>query len=101
MGNMQEILRRTNLKSLGAYLLDTVHAVENVTPEEFSEELLLDRARSDLEIVLDRAGVSDQRAVLEAAEAMADVEKRAGFYKGMRAGARLLLSLIGEEEEFR
>lgn len=101
MGNMQEILKRTNLKTLGAYLLDTSYVVENVPQEEFSEELLLDRARSDLEIVLDRAGVSDRKEILETVEAMADLEKKAGFYKGMRAGARLLLSLIGEEEELR
>ena len=39
--------------------------------------------------------------IIEAAEAMAQVERKAGFLKGMRAGARLVLKLLGEEEEIR
>lgn len=101
MEDMQEILRRTNLQMLAEYLLNIPQMLEQLPAEEFSEGSMLRCAQSDLDVAMNKAGVQGDRGIIEAAEAMAQVERKAGFLKGMRAGARLVLKLLGEEEEIR
>ena len=90
------LMRRTELRTLGVMLTDDTLPVEEALGEEHTEEETLGLIRDDLGLAL-RNGGDNLKVRLERVVELAWKEgKQAGFLEGMQAGARVVLSLTGE-----
>lgn len=92
------LLEKTSLKVLGQFFLNTEFTCDCAPESSLTEEAQLARLKDDLEISLrheDEALRREARAVVEEAWERGEM---AGFLSGMRAGARMILSLTGEGE---
>lgn len=90
------LMRRTELRTLGVMLTDDTLPVEEALGEEHTEEETLGLIRDDLGLAL-RNGGDNLKVRLERVVELAWKEgKQAGFLAGMQAGARVVLSLTGE-----
>ena len=90
------LMRRTELRTLGVMLTDDTLPVEEALGEEHTEEETLGLIRDDLGLAL-RNGGDNLKVRLERVVELAWKEgKQAGFLEGMQAGARVMLSLTGE-----
>lgn len=90
------LMRRTALRTLGRMLTDESLPVEDTLGEERSEEETLGLIRDELGLAL-RNGGDNLKVRLERVVESAWIEgKQAGFLEGMQAGARVMLSLTGE-----
>ena len=70
MSDTAEILRRTQLKLLGKYLLDTKHPVEERAREDRTEEMELELVRSDLQLALEKSGAGNVEEILSCVQAL-------------------------------
>ena len=98
MTDTPTLLEKTSLKVLGQFLLSTEFTCECASEGSLTEEAQLVKLRDDLEIALrheDEALRREVRAVVEEAWERGEM---VGFLSGMRAGARMILSLTGEGE---
>ncbi|MBD5149538.1 MAG: hypothetical protein HDT18_04035 [Oscillibacter sp.] len=98
MTDTPTLLEKTSLKVLGQFLLSTEFTCDCTSESSLTEEGQLAKLKDDLEITLrhgDDALRREARAVVEEAWERGEM---AGFLSGMRAGARLILSLTGEGE---
>lgn len=98
MSDTAEILRRTQLKLLGKYLLDTKHPVEERAREDRTEEMELELVRSDLQLALEKSGAGNVEEILSCVQALEEVRRRAGFLTGVKAEAQLMLHLTDSGE---
>ena len=90
------LMRRTELRTLGVMLTDDTLPVEEALGEEHTEEETLGLIRDDLGLAL-RNGGDNLKVRLEHVVELAWKEgKQTGFLEGMQAGARVVLSLTGE-----
>ena len=98
MGNTLDILQRTNLRNLGRFLMEDRTTFEREAGEAFTEAQIRQFLEDDLRLALRHGGENPDvrfRAVLEETW---EKGKMAGFMTGMRAGARIILSLTGERD---
>lgn len=96
MDNKTMLLRRTGLRTLGCMLTDDTLPVEEALGEERTEEEALRLIWDELGLAL-RNGGDNLKVRLERVVELAWKEgKQAGFLEGMQAGARVVLSLTGE-----
>lgn len=92
------LLEKTSLKVLGQFFLNTEFTCDCAPESNLTEKAQLARLKDDLEISLrheDETLRREARAVVEEAWERGEM---AGFLSGMRAGARMILSLTGEGE---
>lgn len=96
MDSKTMLMRRTGLRTLGCMLSDDKLPVEEALGEERTEEEALRLIRDELGLAL-RNGGDNLKVRLERVVELAWKEgKQAGFLEGMQAGARVVLSLTGE-----
>lgn len=95
MTNTPTLLEKTNLDILGQFLLNTEFTCDYPSEGSLTEEDQLAQLRDDLEIVLQCADEALRRDAREVIEEAWERGEMAGFLSGMRAGARLILSLTG------
>ena len=96
MTDMPTLLEKTNLKVLGQFLLNTEFTCQCVSEGGLTEEEQLARLRDDLETVLRHSGEAMRREARAVVEEAWERGEMSGFLSGMRAGARMILSLTGE-----
>lgn len=98
MDDILDILRRTDLRTLGRFLMEDRTTFDREVGEELTEKQVRLSLEDELRLAL-LHGEEDLdarvRAVLEDAW---EKGKMAGFMVGMRVGARTTLSLLGEGE---
>lgn len=93
------LLQRTSLKELSKFLIDAdgvyVEKADagGMTAEERQEQLW-----DDLELAIRDASEETQKRVREAADEIWACGEGFGFMEGMRAGARIVLTLLGDGE---
>lgn len=90
------LMRRTALRTLGRMLTDESLPVEEALGEERSEEETLGLIRDELGLALRNGGDNLKVRLERVVESAWNEGKQAGFLEGMQAGARVLLSLTGE-----
>lgn len=90
------LMRRTELRTLGAMLTDKSLPVEDALGEERTEEETLRMIRDDLGLALRNGGDNMKVRLERVVESAWKEGKQAGFLEGMQAGARVVLSLTGE-----
>lgn len=90
------LMRRTALRTLGRMLTDESLPVEDTLGEERSEEETLGLIRDELGLALRNGGDNLKVRLERVVESAWNEGKQAGFLEGMQAGARVLLSLTGE-----
>ena len=98
MTDTPTLLEKTSLKVLGQFLLNPEFTCDCTPESSLTEEAQLAKLKDNLEIALrheDEALHWEARAVVEEAWERGEM---AGFLSGMRAGARMILSLTGEGE---
>lgn len=93
MDDMTRLLRRTSLKSLGGYFTDLSLPLEEQLPEDRTAEELLSDVYAHLDTALHSG---DQREIRAVVEEMSDAARWVGLLDGLRAGARLVLTLTGD-----
>lgn len=98
MGDRSEILRRTSLEVLSRLLTDTSIFYEDTHSSGLTDGERLAQMRDDLEMAFQTEGEGMRRQVRKTAETAWEYGERFGFMKGMRAGARIVLALVGEGE---
>ena len=86
-----DLLKRTTLRGFGAFLMDGDDELWECPENGFSAEELLKYRRDNLRIT--RLRGDDETEDLRALE---EANRRIGFYSGLRAGARMVLELLGE-----
>ena len=96
MDNKTMLLRRTGLRTLGCMLTDDTLPVEEALGEEHTEEETLGLIRDDLGLALRNGGDNLKVRLERVVESAWKEGKQAGFLEGMQAGARVVLSLTGE-----
>ena len=97
MDKKMMLMRRTSLRTLGCVLMDISLPVEEALGEERSEEETLGMIRDDLGLALRNGGDNLKVRLERVVEEAWKQGKQAGFLAGMQAGARIILSLTGEE----
>lgn len=90
------LMRRTGLRTLGRMLTDASLPVEEALGEERSEEEMLRLIRDELGLALRNGGDNLKVRLERVVESAWQEGRQAGFLEGMQAGARVLLSLTGE-----
>ena len=90
------LMRRTELRTLGVMLTDDTLPVEEALGEEHTEEETLGLIRDDLGLALRNGGDNLKVRLERVVESAWQEGRQAGFLEGMQAGARVLLSLTGE-----
>lgn len=90
------LMRRTGLRTLGCMLTDTSLPVEEALGEERSEEETLRLIRDELGLALRNGGDNLKVRLERVVESAWKEGKQAGFLEGMQAGAKVLLSLTGD-----
>lgn len=98
MTNTPTLLEKTSLNALGQFLLNTEFTCDCPSEGALTEEEQLAQLRDDLEVVLQYADEALRREAREVIEEAWERGEMAGFLSGMRAGARMILSLTGEGE---
>ena len=98
MTDTPTLLEKTSLKVLGQFLLSTEFTCECASESSLTEEARLVKLRDDLEIALRHEGEALRREVRAVVEEAWERGEMVGFLSGMRAGARMILSLTGEGE---
>lgn len=93
MEKITDILERAQLRGFGAFLMDGGGELWDCPEDGFSAEELLKNRRDNLNIT--RLRGEDETKDLRALE---EANRRIGFYSGLRAGARMMLELLGEGE---
>lgn len=96
MTNTPTLLEKTSLNALGQFLLNTKFPCDCPSEGALTEEEQLAQLRDDLEVVLQYADEALRREAREVIEEAWERGEMAGFLSGMRAGARMILSLTGE-----
>ena len=96
MTDTPTLLEKTSLKVLGQFLLSTEFTCECASESNLTEEALFVKLKDDLEIALRHEDEVLRREVRAVVEEAWERGEMAGFLSGMRAGARLILSLTGE-----
>lgn len=98
MHDIKAILERTSLKALGTLVTDASISLGELLGEEMTQEEQARGFADDLHLAIrnggDQAGERAQRML----EAGRDAAWQAGFCAGMKAGARIVLSLTDESE---
>ena len=94
MDNTLDILQRTNLRTLGRFIMEDRTIFEQEAGEAFTEAQI----RQFLEDALRHGGENLDARVRAVLEETWEKGKMAGFMSGMWAGARMILSLTGEGE---
>lgn len=97
MKTMKELLERTSLRAMGIFLMNDEESWA-MTDEAQTEKGLLESVYDGLDTALRRSGSRWDKQIGEAADAIRDAGWRLGFLAGMKAGARLVLSLTDESE---
>lgn len=92
------LLEKTSLKVLGQFLLSTEFTCKCTSDSSLTEEGQIARLKDDLEIALRHEGEAMRREARAVVEDAWQRGEMAGFLSGMRAGARVILSLTGEGE---
>lgn len=94
MSYQEDRLKRTELKYFGLYLLDNSGPGQYVLEHDETEKEMMDRGYGELESQLE--GVEEQQAgkIMSAAAQIDADSQRAGFFTGLKAGARLILNLL-------
>lgn len=90
------LMRRTELRTLGFMLTNASLPVEEALGEERSEEETLRLIRDDLGLALRNGGDNLKVRLERLVESAWKEGKQAGFLEGMQAGAKIVLSLTGE-----
>lgn len=95
MDNMTDILERTTARELGRFILDgEIDPRDEVLSEEQARILLED----ELELAVRHGWKNPEKRLRRLAEKNWRSGEMIGFMKGMRAGARAVLALLGEGE---
>lgn len=90
------LMRRTGLRTLGCMLTDASLPVEEALGEERSEEEALRLIRDELGLAMRNGGDNLKVRLERVVESAWKEGKQAGFLEGMQAGAKVLLSLTGD-----
>lgn len=98
MADTPTLLEKTSLKVLGQFLLSTEFTCECTSDNSLTEEEQIARLKDNLEIALRHEGETMRREIRAVVEEAWKRGEMAGFLSGMRAGARVILSLTGEGE---
>ena len=98
MDNTLDILQRTNLRTLGRFIMEDRTIFEQEAGEAFTEAQIRQFLEDDLRLALRHGGENLDARVRAVLEETWEEGKMAGFLSGMRAGARMILSLTGEGE---
>lgn len=89
----EDMLKRVQINHLGEFLMGNQDVFwKCAEPEQTAEDLLNER-RDDLEIAVKRG----EEGAYEL-EKLEEANRRIGFYMGLKAGARLMMELLGEGE---
>ena len=94
MGYNEDMLKRTELKYLGEYLMSGGAPGPEALSRSETEKQLLDRAYGRLEASLAGLGEPAAEPIRRAAGALGADHQRVGFCSGLRVGARLMRSLM-------
>ena len=98
MNDTPTLLEKTSLKVLGQFLLSTEFTCDCMSESNLTEDGQLARLIDDLEIALRQEDEGLRREARAVIEETWEKGEMAGFLSGMRAGARMILSLTGEGE---
>ena len=93
------LMRRTSLRALGCVLTDQSIPVEQAMGEDWSEEEILRFIFDDLHQVIRHEQDHQEERAKEVVEMAWEEGRKFGFLDGMRAGARVALSLTGAGQE--
>ena len=91
--DMTELLKRTQLKGFGEFLMGNPDAAGTCLEADWTAEELLEQRRESLGMAREQ-GQEGEREL----ESLEEMNRRVGFYTGLRAGARMVLELLGEGE---
>lgn len=94
MSYYEDMLKRTELKYLGEYLMSGGTPGPEALSRSQTEKQLLDRAYGRLEASLAGLGEPAAGPIRSAAGALGADHQRVGFCSGLRVGARLMRSLM-------
>lgn len=94
MSDQEDRLKRTELKYFGLYLLDNCGPGKYILEHDETEKEMMDRAYQKLESQLEGLEEKQVRKIMNAAAEFDADSQRAGFYSGMKAGARLIFNLL-------
>lgn len=99
MDDRNLLLQRTNLRELGRFLMDADGVyVEKADAGGMTAEERQEQLRDDLELAIRDTSEETQKRVREAADETWACGEGFGFMEGMRAGARIVLTLLGDGE---
>lgn len=91
MIDIQEMLERTSVKSVGLFLMNDQELWRRVHSAEIPAEGLMAEKYDNLSLSLRQSG--EREKVDAAVRDIEEAAERIGFYAGLRAGARLMLAL--------
>lgn len=98
MSYQEDRIKRAELKYFGLYLLDNSGPGKYVLEHDMTEEEVMDRAYKELERQMEGIEEQQARKIMSAATQIDADSQRAGFFTGLKAGARLILNLLGDGE---
>ena len=98
MHDMRAILERTSLRALGTFVTNDNIPLEELLGEEATQEEQARRFTDDLHLAIRNGGAQAEERAQRVLEAGRDAAWQAGFCAGMKAGARIVLSLTDESE---
>lgn len=98
MHDMRAILERTSLRALGTFVTDASIPLEELLGEETTQEEQARRFTDDLHLAIRNGGAQAEERAQRVLMAGRDAAWQAGFCAGMKAGARIVLSLTDESE---
>lgn len=98
MHSMKEILERTSLRALGAFVTDDSIPLGELLEEAATQEEQARRFTDDLHLAIRNGGAQAEERAQRVLVAGRDAAWQAGFCAGMKAGARIVLSLTDEGE---
>lgn len=98
MTDMRELLERVSLRAVGMFLMGEERLLERLAEREVPAETLMTEKYDDLRISLHKARVLEHEEVVSTVREIEAVAESAGFYAGLKAGARLMLALTDGRE---
>ena len=98
MQSMKTILGHTSLRALGAFVTDTSVPLEELLGEAVTREEQARRFADELHLAIRNGGARTEERAQGVLEAGRDAAWQAGFCAGMKAGARIVFSLMDESE---
>ena len=98
MDRMGNILERITLRNLGRFIMEDRTTFDRETGEARSEEQVKLLMEDELRLALQHGWKNPEERLRKLAELNWENGEMIGFMKGMRAGARVMLALIGEGE---